>query len=286
MQNKYKGTVVETLAPLVGTEKGAIALLKKKGVSPEQYALYSYAGVVRRALLVGYVISGAITVGLGALGYAAADPLRNPQEPLWAAIAFGALGLFIGWGAIKIMRGYQNKYVDLPDSQTAPYILLGVLNRYKLAYIKKQSEETWAQVRSFQPDLSRKMYQRIVGEPKSRSDRKSLQKMTPAKKDMVRKINRIGKLSAWLILVGLLYFIGETMFFVWWAWFFSGMWLLMISMAGFVERKLGVFSVTEDVDLYGRPAQVFAAFMIFLALIIFVIPGAFGMAVSLGLDLF
>lgn len=281
MQNKYEGTVVEELAPLVGTEKGAVAYLKKKGVTPEQYALFSYTGVVERTLLVGYVITGILAGGLGWLGYISGDPLRNPQEPVWAMIAFGALGFIIGWGALKMTRGYQNKYVDLPDSGTAAYILIGVLNRYKLSYIKKKDEAYWEKVQSFSPNLNKKMYKRIVGSPKKEHDRNKLQKMTPKKKETVRKINKIGTVFAWLILGGLLFFFGESMFFIYWAWFFAGLWLFMISLAGFVEKKLGAFSVTEDVDVYGWPARALALFMMFLSLSIFILPGIALMVIEL-----
>lgn len=64
-----------------------------------------------------------------------------------------------------------------------------------------------------------------------------------------------------------------TLMFYFAAWAVLGFWLLEIGIDGYREKYIGAFVATNDVDVYGTPAVFVSILVIFLATIIFILPG-------------
>ncbi|MBT6069360.1 hypothetical protein HOG48_06450 [Candidatus Peregrinibacteria bacterium] len=64
-----------------------------------------------------------------------------------------------------------------------------------------------------------------------------------------------------------------SMFFMMVAWALLGIWFLEMGIEGYREKHVGAFVAANDVDIYGNWAVVIAIFEMFLATLIFILPG-------------
>jgi len=212
-----------------------------------------------------------LTIVLGGLAFFIAYNDPDPTIPFWLRllfpIMFGGLGLLIGVLAIRHIQGKRSKYVEYADEDSAEnYICLGVLDKTSLKYVKNISDSRWVEIKNY----------KMIDIPK-KEKAKSI-KLSAKTQKIVNKIRFIEKLFLLAIIPGLALFPfidSLSMFFLMWAWFMAGVWLFTNSLRSLIEGKFGIFTAANNVDFYGWPAKFFAGFMMFIALIIFIVPGLF-----------
>ena len=278
--------IVQELSSILARDAGALAVLKEHGVVPEAYAAFVFDDELRRSRRVGLAVGFMLTLGLFLLAYfASAESVATAFAQLSFGLGGAALGILIAWGTFRRMEGKRWKYLDEPDETSSGFHLLGMVSRLDTKSLKKLDEKTWAWIRLHKFDLNAKRYERLPTEPKTQTERAKLMRMTPRKEALVARLGRVKRWSVYAMLLVILVPFTENLFFLFWLWFFVGVWLALEAVEGVVKRYIGVFSETTTVDLYGWPARVFAWFVLFLALVIFITPGLLGMSATLGFDL-
>ena len=269
--------VYELTRVLQGDAK-ALEILRSHEVKPEGYVAFVFDNELRKARHIGAGVGFLLTVGLFLISFFAAAGSVSDARGQWLfGFGGGLLGLIITWGTMRHMAGKRWKYLDQPDETASGFQLLGMVNRLDAKHMARLNEKAWAQLKAYKLDLNAKRYQRLPTEPKTEREKAVVMKMSPTKKRLVECLERIQRWCAWLILGGVLALVSPGLFFVWWAWFFAGLWLTLECFMGIIKRQIGVFSETNVIDLYGWPARAFAWFMLAIALAIFVVPGALGM---------
>ena len=248
------------------------AALKQHGVTQDQLVAFLHAREIRKTRSVGFVITAALTLGLFFLGWSSAN-----EYPWALGVGAGALGLVIGILAIRHSEGRRSRWIDYPDDTAPGFTLLGVLHALSPEQLAKISEEDWERMRSLPKHTAPKTDRE--------TSLKTLMNMTPKKERLARNLHRWQKWACWMILPGLLVLVTPGMFFLWWAWTFAGLWLGLEAVLGIVERKIGFFSETQNIDIYGRPAQIISWFVLLVWFLVFFVPGVLGMASELGFDL-
>ena len=278
-------SILDELIAVLNKDAKALSVLRTHGVSAETYTAYVYDDELRKARRVGLAIGTVLTVGLFFLAwFAAADAVSSRMAQLAFGLGGGGLGLLITWGTLRHMAGKRWKYLDEPDETSSGFNLIGMVNRLDAKHMKGLNQKTWNRLKAFRPDLSAKRYQRLPTEPHAQVERGRLMQMTPRKERIVARLGYLRRWSAYaLLLVVLTPFVGD-LFFLFWFWFVAGVWLALESVAGIVKRQIGVFSEATTIDLYGWPARAFAGLALFLAIVIFILPGILGMFSALGLD--
>jgi hypothetical protein len=269
--------IASTLAPYLDAKSKD--LLAKHNIKPEQYILFAYDHALKKTERIGYIITGVLFVVLFTLGFGAGREvaiehlITNPLFPYGTALATGALGFLIGYLSVRHMRGQQSKYVEYPDSTEGGFILIDILEALKANHIKTLSPETIEQIQTFSPDLSSKRFQALPG-----AHRAQTCELSDHCKDVIEKIAKAKKVAAWLLLPGILFVFGETLFFIFWAWFFAGIWLLLDIIVGFIKKETRVMGDGGQTMVFkGWPATFFNIVLTIVAVLIFIIPGLIGM---------
>lgn len=279
---KYKCAVTKELMSYLESEPGMISFLGKKGVDPEGYALFVYTDEVLSSVHAGHVITLILMLLIGGIGYAGGG---GGNGSIVFGFAGAVLGLLIGVLAVRNLQGKQSKYVDYPDiDRPGNYLRLGIMNKMSGAYMRKITPAKWEKIKKFSPDLSKKMYQKFVGDSKTEDSKAELMKLTPARERLAAKFRKMVRFSWWAVLPGLLFPFFEGDFFLWWGWLFIGMALMFMGFQGLAERKFGFFEI-NNVDLYGWPATISALVCVMIALMIFIFPGVLGVFDAFNIDL-
>lgn len=279
---KYKCAVTKELMFYLGSEPGMISFLEKKGVDPEGYVLFIYTDEVRSSVHAGYIITLVMMIAFGGFGYAGGGGGNG-------SIAFGfagaLLGLAIGFLAVRNLQGKQSAFVDYPDmDRPANHLRISIMNRMSMAHVRKISLAKWEKIKKFSPDLDDRIYKKFVGDSKVEEERVKIMKLTPKRERLAGKFKKAEKFFWWAVLGGFLFPFFEGYGFLWWSWFSVGMAFLFFSLRGFTERKFGFFE-TNNVDLYGWPAQVSALVCAAVALVVFIFFGTLGLFDFFGIDL-
>jgi|GEM_PF-5251048 len=111
-------------------------------------------------------------------------------------------------------------------------------------------------------------------------------KLTIAQKERLRIVRKFEKFFWWSVLPGFVLFpFFDGLFFLFFAWCMFGIAFTFYMVGDFIEQHTGAFSVTDELEFYGRTAQFIAGLGIFLGVVIFVIPGVLGMFDEFGIDL-
>ncbi len=278
--------IVQELSFVLSRDAGALAILKEHEVTSETYVAFVFDDELHRSRCIGLAVGFVLTLGLFLLVYfGSAESVSTASGQLSFGLGGAALGFLIAWGTFRRMKGKRWEYLDEPDETSSGFHLLGMVSRLDVKSLKKLDEKAWVRLKTYRPDLKAKRYEQLPTEPKTQAERAKLMRMTPRKEVLIALLWRVKRWSVYaMLLVILVPFMGN-LFFLFWLWFFLGIWLGLESIEGIVKRHIGVFSETTTVDLYGWPARAFAWFMLVLALVIFVTPGLFGMSASLGFDL-
>ncbi|NQV12340.1 hypothetical protein HQ524_03170 [Candidatus Uhrbacteria bacterium] len=286
MSTSNKNTMIDDLLTVLLKDTKAVAVLKKESVKPKVYVAYVYDSEIRKSIVSGYAIGAILTTFLGWASYSSAIDLElTVSSALLFAICGVALGVFITFGALRIMKGKQSKYVGYPGETASGFSLLGIVNRLSYKAVNKISSKTWDKIRAYSPDFSSNKYKHLPSESKMTLDRKALMKMTPRKKLQVDHLKRAQKISLWFLPIGVLTFFTDGLLPLWIAIFFGGVWFCAEGLIGWIERKIGFFSASSDGELYGWPARVSALVIIMTAVMLGIIPGILGTAEALGVDL-
>lgn len=280
-RQNLESTVFWDLYPLLAEDPRILSFLKEKNVSPIQYLVYLYDSVLKTENSAGRVITAILTLILAVVSFLAARELPDagPRTPWLVALAGGALGLFIGWGALRHMEGKRLlSFVDNPDNLSSDFTRLALLERLKFKHLKKITDTTWDEIRQSTPNLKKRHYRHVPDASMSEEEKEKFRKMTPEKQKRVERLTRLRKGSGWLILPMLLFPFDDSLFFFFWGWTFAGFWLFFESLISYLKREMG-FSGEDggDVVVYGKAAIFVALFMMFLTLVIFILPGTAGM---------
>lgn len=271
------GTVFETLLPLLAEDPHTISFLKQKNVTPIQYLVYLYDSVLKSERRAGRVITVILTLILASIAFLSArdHPDAGPLGPWLAALLLGSLGLFIGWGAERHLEGKRLlSFVDNPDNTSADFTRLAILERLKFKYLKKIPDTTWDEIRQTTPNLKKRHYRDVPDARMSEEEKEKFRKMTPEKQKRIEHLTRLRKGSGWLILPVLLFPFDDSLFFFFWGWTFAGFWLLFESMISYLKREMGFWTgAGNDVVVYGKSANFVAVMMMFIAFVIFILPG-------------
>lgn len=279
---KYECVVTDELMSYLESEPGIISFLEKKGVDPEGYALFVYTDEVRSSVHAGYIITLVMMIVFGGFGYAGGG---GGNGSIIFGLAAAVLGLLIGFLAVRNLQGKQSKYVDYPDiDRPANHLRISITNRMSMAHVKKISPAKWEKIKKFSPDLNDRIYKKFVGDSKVADERSELMKLTKERERLAGRFKKVEKFFWWAVLGGFLFPLFEGYGFLWWSWFSVGMAFLFFSLRGFVERKFGFFE-TNNVDLYGWPAQVSALVCAAVALVVFIFFGTLGLFDFFGIDL-
>lgn len=276
-----ESTVFWDLYPLLAEDPQILSFLKEKNVSPIQYLVYLYDSVLKSENRAGRVITVILTLILAVVSFFAAQELPDagPWAPWFAALAGMALGLFIGWGALRHMEGKRLlSFVDNPDNLSSDFTRLALLERLKFKYLKKIKDVTWDEIRQINPNLKKRCYRHVPDASMSEEEKEKFRKMTPEKQKHVERFTRLRKGSGWLILPMLLFPFDDSLFFFFWGWTFAGFWLLFESLISCLRREMGFSGEGGgDVVVYGKAAIFVALFMMFISFLIFILPGIAGM---------
>lgn len=270
-------SILETLVLVLNDDQKALALLRERGVAPEAYAAFVFDDELSRARRIALIGGTVLTLILGGLTFFAALEIMDVADAFWFGVGGAVLGLVIAWGTARNLAGKRWKYLDEPDETSSGFQVLGMVSRMSARTIGRLDEGAWERLKAFHPNLSAARYSRLPTEPKTQKEKDALMRMTPGKKLVAQRLERVQRICAWLILGAVLAFFMEGMFFLFWGWFFVGAWLALEGVLGLVKSQIGVFSETTTLDLYGWPARAFSIFALFLALAIFLVPGFLGM---------
>ena len=268
--------------------KGTEAFLDTQNVSAEQYALWLYTDAIRKTTRTGYMITAIITLVLttvSSIAVTRSSIATPPSFKLFLVILFGGLGLFIGLMAVRLFQGKGSENIEYADYPLLTgYITIMMQDRSQKKHLEAITEKEWGAIRNFAPDLSKKIYQRAIVQPRDRKIR-----ITPRQTRLIRRISRIRKFFGWAILPGAIMFpftekYGMT--FLMLCWFCIGMWLLLDSMVSFIEGKLEMFGDYASLVYFGWQAKVYSVILMVVAASIFVLPGLAGITETFGVVLF
>lgn len=280
-QQNLESTVFGNLYPLLAQEPQVLSFLEEKKVTPLQYMAYLYDSVLESQSRAGRVITAVLTLILTGISFLSARELPDvgPSAPWLAAFAGGALGLFIGWGTLRHMEGKRLlSFVDTPDNLSSDFTRLAILERLKFKHLKKINDETWDEIRQTTPNLKKRRYRQVPDARMSEEEKARFRQMPPEKQKRVEWLTQLRKGSGWLILPMLLFPFDDSLFFFFWGWTFAGFWLLFESMISYLKREMGFWGEGGgDVVVYGKPAIFVALMMMFIAFVIFILPGIAGM---------
>ncbi len=227
-----------------------------------------------------------LCAGLFFLSFFAAAESVATRAGQWVFGAGGVtLGLLTTWGTVRHLNGKRWKYVDEPDETASGYQLLGIVHRLDAKHLIQLSAVDWERIKRFRPRASSKKSTRLPTEPLSEKARVTLMRMTPKKQRLVERMERWQRWSLYPMPLALLTFFTNGLFFVFWLWFFAGLWLTLEAIIGLIHQRIGVFSETTTLDIYGWPARVFAVLVLIIALLVFLIPGILGMSSALEVDI-
>ncbi len=283
MEN-FNDTIFAPLLPSLKQQTAVMAHLKSKRVSPEQFLVYQFDKELHKAEIAGYFVTAVLILVLGGLGYVGAKDAVEVTNPLWWSLAFGLLGLLIGWGSLRLMRGKHSRYLSYPDATSSGFLALGMVNKWTVAVLKNIPEAEWVRIRTYAPNLAKRRYTRAGGGSK-KGEQEKLTKLTPRKLAAIASIERVQRVAAWAILLVVISFFIDSMFFFFWGWFCGGVWIVLEMVRGFIERRVGGFAAASTVEILGWPARVIAVILIPIFTLIFLVPGLFGMLKELGITI-
>lgn len=277
----FNETIFAPLLPAFKQQTALMAFLQTQRVSPERFLVYQFDKELHKTEMAGYVITIILVGVLGGFGYGGGKSAG--VNPWFTGLAFGLLGLMIGWGALRITRGKHSRYVNYPDETPSGFLALGMVNKWTVKALKEIPEAEWNRVRSFSPDLSRRRYTRAGGGSR-KGEQEKLTKLTPRKLEIITTIERVQRVAAWAILLAVISFFINSIFFFFWGWFCAGVWIVLEMVKGYIERRVGAFSAASTVEILGWPARIIAILLIPIFTLLFLLPGILGMLKELGID--
>lgn len=278
--NGFNETIFAPLLPAFKQQTGVMAFLKTMNVSPESFLVYQFDKELHKTEVAGYAITAILVIVLGGFGFGGG--MEAGVNPWLTGIAFGLLGLVIGWGALRITRGKHSRYVHYSDETPSGFLALGMVNKWTVKALKAIPDAEWNRMRTYAPDLSCRRYTRAGGGAR-KGEQEKLTKLTPRKLSAITTIERIQRMAAWAIFLTLISFFIDSIFFFFWGWFCAGVWIVLEMVKGYIERRVGAFSAASTVEILGWPARFIAILLIPIFTLLFLLPGILGMLKEIGI---